>query len=335
VTLVTSAQYEPLSATHGFGFRSLVSEEEHHELFSHPDFWNPLKTAPRMARWGVRFIGRQYDLLAGLIREDTIMVASPGVLAAAMIHEKLGVPWANLILQPWMIPSSIVRPVMPGLTWLHRAPLPLWKLFCLGLDLLGYFLIERRLNRLRLSLGLRPVRRIFWNWLSPQLVLGMFPEWFGKPQADWPPQMRLTGFPLFDGLSTGDMDGRLLEFCRAGTPPVAFTFGTGMAHPAALFQSALEACERLGLRAVFLTKFRDQLPERLLDSIFHTSFAPFGSLFPHCAAVVHHGGIGTVAKALSAGTPQVICPLCFDLEQASVCRTPITESRSPPRCREC
>ena len=28
--------------------------------------------------------------------------------------------------------------------------------------------------------------------------------------------------------------------------------------------------------------------------------------------MVHHGGIGTVAEALTAGTPQLIRPLCFD-----------------------
>jgi UDP:flavonoid glycosyltransferase YjiC (YdhE family) len=28
--------------------------------------------------------------------------------------------------------------------------------------------------------------------------------------------------------------------------------------------------------------------------------------------VVHHGGIGTVAKALAAGIPQLIHPQCFD-----------------------
>jgi UDP:flavonoid glycosyltransferase YjiC (YdhE family) len=27
---------------------------------------------------------------------------------------------------------------------------------------------------------------------------------------------------------------------------------------------------------------------------------------------VHHGGIGTVAKAMAAGTPQLICPIYFD-----------------------
>ncbi|CAJ2644694.1 sterol 3-beta-glucosyltransferase UGT80A2 [Trifolium pratense] len=39
---------------------------------------------------------------------------------------------------------------------------------------------------------------------------------------------------------------------------------------------------------------------------------PYGWLFPKCAAVVHHGGSGTTAAALQAGTPQVICPFVLD-----------------------
>jgi UDP:flavonoid glycosyltransferase YjiC (YdhE family) len=117
---------------------------------------------------------------------------------------------------------------------------------------------------------------------------------------------------MFDGAQEEDLDPELLEFCRAGTPPVAFTFGTGMAHPAELFRAALKACTALGIRGIFLTKHKEELPEPLPASVIHRGFAPFRKLFPQCAAVVHHGGIGTVAKAMAAGAPQLICPICFD-----------------------
>ena len=68
----------------------------------------------------------------------------------------------------------------------------------------------------------------------------------------------------------------------------------------------------LGRRAILLTKFRDQLPPGLPSSVLHCSFAPFRHLFPHCAAVVHHGGVGTVAQALASGIPELARPLCFD-----------------------
>ncbi|XP_022642990.1 sterol 3-beta-glucosyltransferase, partial [Vigna radiata var. radiata] len=39
---------------------------------------------------------------------------------------------------------------------------------------------------------------------------------------------------------------------------------------------------------------------------------PYRWLFPKCAAVIHHGGSGTTAAALRAGTPQVVCPFMLD-----------------------
>lgn len=35
-------------------------------------------------------------------------------------------------------------------------------------------------------------------------------------------------------------------------------------------------------------------------------------LFPQCLAVMHHGGSGTVAAAIRASVPQIICPFMFD-----------------------
>lgn len=312
ITLAASAHYQGLAETHGFAFHALLSAEENDELFGNPDFWNPLKTAPLSARWGVRYLRRQYDLLSRLVTPDTVIVANPAVFAASLVHEKLGVPWANVIAQPWLIPSSIAPPMMPGFSFLSRAPRPVWKLLYRGIDCVGDFLIGREFNGLRASLGLKPVRRILGNWFSRQLVIGLFPEWYGPPQADWPSQVRLAGFPLFDGGQNESLAPEVLAFCQAGTPPVAFTFGTGMAHSAGLFRTALEACAILGIRGIFLTKFRDQLPESLPASVLHCAFAPFQKLFPHCAAAVHHGGIGTVAKAMAAGVPQLIRPICFD-----------------------
>jgi rhamnosyltransferase subunit B len=312
VTLAASSNYESLARSHGFEFCSLVSAEENDELFGHPDLWHPRKAPPLMARWGTRFLQRQYDLLAGRVTSDCLIVANPGVLPALLVHEKLGVPLVHLLLQPWAIPSAIAPPVMPGFLFLRRAPRFMWKLFWHMLDLLVDTLVAGKLNVVRRAIGLKPTRRVFRNWLSPQLVLGLFSGWFGPPQADWPPQLQLLDFPMFDGGGHAELSPELSEFCRAGDRPIAFTFGTGMAHSEHLFRSALEACTLLGIRGIFLTKHRDQIPKPLPPTIVHASFAPFRKLFPECAAVVHHGGIGTTARAMACGVPQVICPLCFD-----------------------
>jgi rhamnosyltransferase subunit B len=41
-------------------------------------------------------------------------------------------------------------------------------------------------------------------------------------------------------------------------------------------------------------------------------FVPMRKLLPHCAALVHHGGIGTAALAFEAGIAQVVTPFAHD-----------------------
>jgi UDP:flavonoid glycosyltransferase YjiC (YdhE family) len=198
-----------------------------------------------------------------------------------------------------------------GLTIPRWFPHPLRRLYWLGVDAAGYVLIARSLNRVRAGLGLPPVRRLFRWWLSPDLVIGLFPGWYAAPQPDWPPQLRLAGFGRFDG-ARGDLPDDVRTFCEVGPPPVAFTLGTGMRHAAGFFRTAAAACESLGARGLLLTKYPDVLPPGLPPRVRDCSFAPFRRLLPLCGAVVHHGGVGTTAAALESGCPQLILPLAWD-----------------------
>jgi rhamnosyltransferase subunit B len=315
VTLVASEDYRKKAQEAGISFAALASESENAELLGNPDFWHPLKGPMVGAKWGSALLPRHYELLADLAGgSDSVLVASPGLPAARLVQEKFSRPLATLVLQPWMIPSKSAPPVMPaGLTLPRWAPWPLKDLYYLAIDGVGAMLLGKSLNVLREQLGLSPVRRVFRWWLSPQLVIGMFPDWFGRPQPDWPAQTRLVGFPLHCGSSAPEpLHADLLKFCDAGDAPIAFTFGTGMRHAGRLFQASLAACMRLGVRGIFLTRYPAQFPAPLPPSILHVPFAPFHQLFPLCAAVVHHGGIRTLACALAAGVPQLVLPIAYD-----------------------
>jgi rhamnosyltransferase subunit B len=313
VTLVANEHFRAPAAEHEIAFRALVSDEETKDLLGNPDFWHPLKTARVSAQWGTRFLERQYALLADLAGDgDTVFAASPGVLAARLVQDKLERPLASIVLQPWLIPSVFAPPVIPGLTLPRWAPRSVGKVYWRLFDFAAEHLVGRPLNQLRAELNLKPVRRIFCWWQSPELIIGMFPGWYGPPQVDWPPQTRLAGFPLYDGRPRSSLPCDVREFCAAGEPPLAFTFGTGMMHAAGLFRAALEACRLLGMRGLLLTKYQCHLPVPLPSFVRHCEFAPFQQLLPLCAALVHHGGVGTVAKALAAGTPQLVIPFAFD-----------------------
>ncbi len=266
------------------------------------------------ARWGAGMIGRQYRLLAELADDpDAVLAAVPMLFAARLVQETMGRPLVSVVLQPWMVPSQCAPPVMPGgLTLPVGAPKPIGDLYWRLIDVTATVMVGNRLNQVRAELGLQPVSRVFRWWYSPQRVLGLFPDWFGLPQADWPTQMRLTGFPHYDGRPGLGLPAKVREFLRAGPPPVVFTFGTAMLHAAHFFRSAVKACRLLGVRGLLMSKYGPQVPAALPPEIHHCEFAPFHELFPRCAAVVHHGGVGTTARALAAGIPQLILPLAYD-----------------------
>jgi UDP:flavonoid glycosyltransferase YjiC (YdhE family) len=107
-------------------------------------------------------------------------------------------------------------------------------------------------------------------------------------------------------------------FLEAGEPPIIFTPGTAMAHGRDFFSTSLEAVTALGCRAIFVSQFPEQIGTGLPKSVHVCRYAPFGQLLPHAAAIVHHGGIGTIGQAMVAGIPQLVRPMGFDqVENAS------------------
>ena len=310
VTVVAAGQYADLVASHWLEFRELVSAEKMRTLLGTPDFWHPIKTARHTANWSRDMIGPQYRLLTELsASDDSVLITNPSILAAGLVHEKIGRPLITVILQPWMIPSAAAPPIMPIPGLPLSAPRFLHAIFFQMIEFAADLLVGREFNRVRESLDLKPVRRILHYWFSKELVLGMFPDWFGPPQPDWPPQIKLTGFPRFDATVNRSLPPGLHEFLSNPKPTIVFTFGSGMMHGSQLFEAACRICAKLNAQGLFINRF--QTPS-LPSHMFHATFIPFSEVFPRCTAIVHHGGIGTTAECFAAGKPQLILPLGFD-----------------------
>jgi UDP:flavonoid glycosyltransferase YjiC (YdhE family) len=143
-------------------------------------------------------------------------------------------------------------------------------------------------------------------------VLGMFPDWFACPQPDWPSELVLTGFPLYDHGIHEPLATWISEFISAGSPPVGFAAGTATANAREFFTHSVRACERAGMRGILLSHFPEQIPAQLPPTVLHVPYAPFRALLPKLAAFVHHGGIGTTSQALRAGVAQLIRPVAYD-----------------------
>ena len=316
VTLVTGGYFEPLVRAAGLEFAELFPAEDYVRMLNDPDIWHSFRGPAKVMQLGIApMIRRAYAKIAELHEAGrTIVGASTLSLGALVAQEKLGIPTATIHLQPVMIRSLAKPPKLAGMAtaaWLPRSVIAAqyWLADRLVIDRL----IGPELNAFRRELGLPPVTRVFGDRLhAPQLTIGLFPDWFAPPQADWPPQVRLTGFPLYDEHDVTPLDAAVTEFLAAGTPPIAFTPGSAMTFGQEFFRAAVAACEQLGRRGILLTRHPEQLPKSLPPTVRHFAYVPFTKLLPHCAALVHHGGMGTMSQALAAGLPQVVMPMAHD-----------------------
>jgi len=317
VTLVTNGHFQEEASANGFDFVPIGTDEDYQEEFANPEIWQSIAGFMTLGRWIARSMPIQYQaILERYEKDNTAVVASSAAFGARIAHEKLGVPLVTLLLQPALLRSAHKMPVVAGLPrfpgWVP--PIAMRGFFRVFDVIEDYIVRANEVNAFRAALGLPPVKRLVdkW-WLSPQRVIALFPDWFAPLQPDWPAELRTTSFPLCDGCTTdAALPDEVKEFLEKGEPPIVFTPGTAMMHGKSFFAAAVRACELLGRRGLLLTRFTDHLPDRLPPAVRHFSYVPFGQLLPRAAAIVHHGGIGTLAQALAAGIPQLIMPLAYD-----------------------
>ena len=244
---------------------------------------------------------------------NTVAVGGSLAFAARIANEVLGIPYATAHLQPMACCSTSDPPVAAdgtNFTWL---PKPLIRF--------AYWFAEKwitdpmmapAINEYRSSLNLPTVKRILTKWSpSPQLVIGLFPKWFG-PIQDGGSRFRHAGFALFDDANGRQTPEQLSSFVADGPPPVVFSFGSAMRNGRPYFEAAVDACRILNVRGVLLGKGGEQIPDNLPSNVRHADYAPFSELFSSASCVVHHGGIGTSAQAMKAGVPQLVMPLAYD-----------------------
>jgi rhamnosyltransferase subunit B len=316
VTVITSVYFEPLIRKAGLECVGLGTAAEFESILLHPDGWHPTRGFQVVFRWGVLpWIRRLYDIVAErYVPGDTVVVASLLAFGARLAQEKLGVPMVSVELQPAVLRSVHQSPVLPGLFLPHWLPVSAKRLaYWMGDMLMIDPVIAPATNAVRKELGLPPVHRLLDQWWhSPQLIIGLYPAWFAPPQPDWPKQLVLTGFPLFDERGLTAPPPEVLDFLDHGDAPLVFTAGSAMRQGHAFFAAAAETCRLMGRRGLLVTRYPEQLPSSLPEGVRHCSYIPFSQLLPRSAALVHHGGIGTTAQALAAGIPQLVMPMSHD-----------------------
>ena len=301
----------------GLPFHSIFSTAEHLAIMNNPDVWHPRKGLAVILSGLRQGSARMVQVMALLPQDvDCVMLAHPLAVPAAAIARTRR---PRLRIATFYLAPANLRSVDDPLTlgplkiaqWLPcSVRRGLWRL-------LDQFMIDPAalpgLNALRGDHGLPPVGHFMEHvYSTADLSVTLFPEWFAPAPPDWPQPLHKGYFQLYDPAQGQALPAPLLDFLAQGDAPIVFTPGSGNLHAHAYFLAAQQAARQLGRRAIFLTPYREQVPPCLPDSMFWQDYVPLGSLLPHVALLVHHGGIGTTAETLRAGVPQLVVPLAYD-----------------------
>nr|WP_246357271.1 nucleotide disphospho-sugar-binding domain-containing protein [Pyxidicoccus fallax] len=318
--MILNEHHRPYATKLGFDFvpsapaSAYREEQEANRHLGKPDSGpHVLSYEERLRRWHLPELRATYAALAERADpRDSVIVARGSTLAGRLAQEQLGIPMATVYLSPpeairlWLgVPLLLNRP--PPSRWIYN-------LLCVPMIDRNHDPHFAFLNEFRAELGLAPVKHIQGVWLeSPQLVLGLWPDWFYPRMAHWSPRMHLPGFILHEKHVDEPLSPEVDAFLSAGSPPVVFAPGTFRSLGAeAFFSTSIELCRRLGRRGLFLSESRAQVPASLPESIAVFSQVPLRKVLPRCAALVHHGGVGTCARALDAGLPQFVVSVFGD-----------------------
>jgi len=208
-----------------------------------------------------------------------------------------------------MIPSAehpapfIRSQTMPG--WLNRLT---WRLN----EVVWVSFIKGPLNRRRRAVGLAPAPAVWPALLADVTYLAAEPTLFRSPAQLAPTRELHQLGALFLEEPNAALSPKLDAFLRAGPPPIFLGFGSmSDRNPAKTTAAIVEGARLAGKRIVVSRGWAGfELPDD--EQVCVVGDEPHHLVFPRCAAVVHHGGIGTTHAAARAGVPQAVMPHLLD-----------------------
>ena len=312
VTMITACLFEEHARKAGLNFIPLGEKDEFESMIRDPRIWKLGHGTKVVFDFAAKSVEPYLAAIESCGKVD-LMLAPVTAFAGRLAREKHGVPLITVHLQPAVFLSAHETPLLHPAMRLLRA-VPVWfKRLLFSLPNPVDLFARPKVRRICEANGVKPPRSLWREWWdSPDGVLALFPEWFAKPQPDWPTNLLQWTFPLEDLATEQALTPELQAFLASGERPVVFTPGSANVQASRFFAVAAEAVHRIGCRAVFVTRDPGQVPQDLPASILTVEYAPFSTLLKHASAFVHHGGIGTLSQGFAAGVPQLVMFMAHD-----------------------
>lgn len=242
-------------------------------------------------------IEKQIELLPKIIEGSDLVLASGIVFGVRSAAEIANVPFRLIIFYP-----SALGPGKGG-AFLERLK------FSMGMSMLNT-LLKRSINKKRKEAGLQSINDVVKYFGGENIIVASDIE-LNKVQEGVKANYTQTGYMFLPPLQGLPRD--VEDFIASGNTPVFISFGSNpISDPDKITDIFEKVSKETNQRLIVSRGWAELAKVSSSSNVLYVDDMPFELLFPKMAAVIHHGGSGTMASVAKAGVPQTAFPYMFD-----------------------
>ena len=238
----------------------------------------------------------QIDKLPKIIEGSDLVLGVGFVLGVQTVADILKIPYRFVIFYPSILGTSKEDKLI------YRI------LFGFGRSMTN-MVMKGFINKKRKAVRLKPIKDAWENWTSEHVIAACDKE-LNAVCEGVSFKFTQTGYMILP--SQSELPKDVEQFISDGEPPIYIGFGSNpVSRPEKIGDIFNEVAISTGQRLI-VSKGWANLSERNTSEIIYVDEMPFDLLFPRLAAIVYHGGTGTMAAAARAGIPQIAFPFMAD-----------------------
>lgn len=245
---------------------------------------------------GKKIIADQINLLPDKIKGVDLVLGAGIVMGVQTTADILKVPYRLVAFYPILLGTT------------KDDPLKNRMMFGFGRKMIN-LMMKGFINKQRANYGLPPIKDLWKHWLGENVIIACDKELNAAREGSAFPFTQ-TGFMILP--SKNPLPDKVEDFINAGEPPVYIGFGSNPITSPEKYSQIFEQVRDATKQRLIISKGWADLPENNSQDILYIDDMPFELLFPKLAAVVYHGGTGTMAAIARAGIPQAAFPFMGD-----------------------
>jgi len=238
----------------------------------------------------------QINKLPKIIEGSNLVLGVGFVLGVHTVADLLKIPYRFVIFYPMLLGTSKKDPLINRL------------LFGLGRSMTN-LVMKSFINNSRTKLDLPPINDVWKHWMGEHVIAACDKE-LNAVRDGVAFNFTQTGYMLLP--SQNELPENVDNFLKSGKPPIYIGFGSNPVDRPEKYNHIFNEVSKETNQRLIISKGWATLPENNSADILYVDEMPFELLFPRLAAIVYHGGTGTMAVAARAGIPQAAFPFMAD-----------------------